>query len=94
MSEELRLDETVVQHPEALARRIEDMFVVLQPDMSELHSLNAVATRIWELIEQERKVADVAAAVVEEYDIDEETARRDVLELLATLRDKQLIVVK
>lgn len=94
MSEQLRLEDTVVQHPEALARRIEDLFVILQPDMSELHSLNAVATHIWSLIEGERTVADVVASVVEEYEVDEDTARRDVLELLTTLRDKQLVVVK
>lgn len=82
------------KHPEALARRIEDLFVILQPDMSELHSLNSVATRIWTLIEEERTVADVAAAIADEYEVDEATARGDVLELLGTLREKQLIVVK
>lgn len=47
-------------------------------DMSDMFTLNEVASFIWEQIDEHNSEADIATAVANEFAIDEETARNDV----------------
>ena len=64
--------------------------VVLSIDEGAYYGLNTVGARIWSLIQEPRRVAEVCAVVVEEYDVPPERCERDVLSLLAELADKGL----
>jgi pyrroloquinoline quinone biosynthesis protein D len=89
----IELSDTIARNPDAFSRTIQDMQIVLQSRTSELHSFNPVAARVWELIDGTRTAGEIVDAVVDQYDVDRETARTDVLELLERLADKQLVVV-
>lgn len=89
----MNLSDKPAQNLETAARKIDDLFYVMHPDTSELHNFNDVGTRIWELIDGERSVEDIVGVVTEEYEVDEATARTDVLEFLAALQEKDLIRV-
>jgi len=89
----VNLSDKPAQNLETAARKIDDLFYVMHPDTSELHNFNDVGTRIWELIDGERSVEDIVGVVTEEYEVDEATARTDVLEFLAALQEKDLIRV-
>ena len=47
-------------------------------------SLNGPAAFIWEHVEQIKSEADMVQLLLDAYDVDEETARRDVRGFLAT----------
>src|SRR3972149_5200446 len=47
-------------------------------DTKVLRGLNAVGSRVWELIDGRRSVADIVAAVVREFDVPPEAAGADV----------------
>ncbi len=47
-------------------------------DMNGMIVLNATGRCIWELLAEERSVEDLAAALVERFDVDSERARADV----------------
>ncbi|MFH1112691.1 MAG: PqqD family protein [Pseudomonadota bacterium] len=47
-------------------------------EMNCLVALNATARCVWELLAEDNSVEDLAAAVAERFDVDEERARADV----------------
>ena len=48
--------------------------------------LNETAAFIWHTLETDCEIADVVDALCKEYGVDKETAERDVLALIGTLR--------
>ena len=51
-------------------------------DMTSVYTLNETGTFIWELIDGKISVADLIIAVIDKYDIDKETATRDVFSFI------------
>ena len=58
------------------------------------HGLNAVAKRIWTLLQEPLSVGELRDAILSEYDVDEETCTADVLALLEDLQRADLIEVQ
>lgn len=55
--------------------------------MTSMYTLNETGAFIWDLIDGERSVQQIAAAMAAEYDIDAAMALSDVETYLADLRD-------
>jgi Coenzyme PQQ synthesis protein D (PqqD) len=53
--------------------------------------LNGVATLIWDMLDGANSAEEITAAVVDEFDVDEETARTDVHEFIEQARDLNLV---
>lgn len=51
-------------------------------DMTSVYTLNETGAFIWEHFDGERNVEDIIIALTEEYDIDRETAEKDVLSFI------------
>jgi hypothetical protein len=81
------------QSPDSAARVIDDATFVLHGETSELHALNEVGARIWELTDGSRTLADIAAVIQEEYEVDADRAQADVNEFISELVGKQLVVM-
>ena len=60
-------------------------------DMNSVYTLNETGAFIWELIDGERNVEDLIEAVINEYDIDRETALTDVMSFIDNM-SKYLII--
>ena len=56
-----------------------------------LFGVSEVGARILELLPECEDEAAIVSKIVEEYDIDEETASADVNEFISSLRDKEII---
>lgn len=52
---------------------------------------NSTASYIFELLKKEQTEDSIVAAMLEKYDVDEETVRKDVEELITLLKSKNLI---
>lgn len=66
----------------------EAILVPIASQVSELNglvALNETALYVWNQLDGARSPGDIAKGLTQEYDVDEETARRDVEELLAEL---------
>ena len=74
-----------------LVERVDDETVLLDLDSGSYFALNDVGARIWELCDGDRSVDDIVSTITAEYDVDTETARRDVVELLSMLAEEQLL---
>ena len=79
----------IPRHAERIAARVIDgkaLIVVL--DGKELHTLNEVGTRVWELCDGRTSISAIANALATEYDVSTGAALDDVQRFVAELREK------
>lgn len=84
-----RLQDRVTRVERTAGRVIDGKAVIVVIDSRELHTLNEVGTFVWELLGEASgaSVSDVIEAVEAAYEVDRETAERDVLRFLETMSD-------
>ena len=87
-------DAVVCAGPNQMSSPIGDDVAILGLDRGEYYGLNPTGARIWELLQKPIRVRDIHAAVVEEFEVDADTAREDLFALLGQLREAGLIVVR
>lgn len=73
------------------ARTIGDETIVLSLPTSRYFTITGVGTRVFELLAEDTSLDDLIGTVVEEYEVDPATARRDIEAFLDRLRDAQLL---
>ena len=84
--------ETVVRvSPQALVREVADESVILHIETGEYFKLDAAGTRVWHLIEERGRLADVVAVIVQEYDVLPDDAQRDLEHLVTALAARGLV---
>ena len=87
--------EDVVQTTESqVSTRLGDEVAILELDQGVYFGLNPTGARIWELLASPVAVSDILARIVAEYQVDEQNARHDVLDVLERLRAAGLIKVR
>ena len=62
-------------------------------DLASIYSFNGTASLIWKLLESPRTVAELAAAVAQEYQVERELAERDVTEFVSEMKAVGLVEV-
>jgi hypothetical protein len=86
--------ETVfARNPEAAFRIVDGTALIVMPREAKMLTLNAVGTRVWDLLDG-RTPAQIARAIAAEFEVDEATALADALAFLATLRERGMVVEK
>jgi hypothetical protein len=86
----VRLDSIVVRDSEPIATTIDDEVVMLSPRAQAYFGLGSVGSEIWKAIEQPRRVDEICAALMQEFEVDAETCRREVLDFLNDLVERKL----
>lgn len=77
-----------------LSRTVEGEAILLDPDSGTYYAANEVARRVWELAADAPTLEEIHRALLAEYDVDPETLRRDLTELVESLRAEELIDVE
>jgi hypothetical protein len=90
----LSFDSIVVASSKQVSCPLGEESAILNLKNSVYYGMNAVGTRVWTLLKEPKKVADVRDAIVDEYDVDAGRCGRDVLALLEQMRDEGLIEVR
>ena len=90
MDSAILLPSVVVAVPDQVSCRLEDETVLLELNKGVYFGLNGVGSLIWEMIQRPQSVQTVCSAVLEKYEVDPETCRRDVLRLLEDLQEAGL----
>jgi len=68
--------------------------VVLDIESGNYFALNAVGTRIWELCDGNRPTCDILSAICKEFDVSEDVARNDTIDLIEQLERERLVVLE
>ena len=89
----LSLMSVVVRSPDQVSGALDGKVVLLSIENGEYYNLNEVGSRIWELLEQPRSVAELIERLLGEFAVDRATCEREALAFLEQLaRDKLLRV--
>jgi hypothetical protein len=76
---------------QVLAREVGTEVVILDLASGTYFGLDPVGARVWQLITAGSTPQEVCAALTEEYEVDRETAERDVGELIGELQRRGLV---
>jgi hypothetical protein len=79
--------------PNTLYREVQGEAVLLQLDSGEYFGLDAVATRVWQLIVEKGELTAVEESMLEEFDVDPLVLSTDIERMIAELVAKRLIEV-
>jgi hypothetical protein len=80
------------KNPSLAWREIDDETVIISPGESVMHELNDTGSFVWKNIDGHRKAEDLAALLVEQYEVTLETALADTRSLLEELSKRKLLV--
>jgi len=72
-------------------RQIEENFYIVQPEKKKLHELNEVSSFIWKCIDGKKTWGEILNKVIENFEVNRETAKQDLKELREVLIKKELI---
>jgi hypothetical protein len=86
------LQDVLKRSPNSAFRVYDGQATIVLPDRAEVKVLNEVGSLVWERMDGARSVADIIDAVIAEYDIAPEEARRDVLSFIETLRESGMVI--
>lgn len=90
-SKPLDLSTLIIRSENSIFAEAEDETVMLNLETNSYYGLDPIASRIWELVAQPTSIADICAKLQQEYDVDADTCRQDVVELLNDLIAEQLV---
>lgn len=89
-----QLSDVVCASASQVSSRVGDEVAILDLDHSVYYGLDPVGARIWELLQEPRALQAVLATVLDEFEVDEATARQDLLALVDELLEKQLLELR
>jgi len=88
------LSSTISISKEVLSQEVSGETVLLDLQSESYFGLDAVGTRIWQLLQEENHLQQLFDTMLEEYDVDEKQLEKDLNELLDKLIDEGLITIE
>jgi len=82
------------QNPRAAWRVYDGEAVIVSPEDSMLHTLNAVGTVIWEAADGRTAMETIVARVCDAFEVDAATAARDATAFVESLTQRGLLTVR
>ena len=89
----LTMDSIVSAAREQVSSELAGEIVILNLNAGVYHGLEGTGARVWQLIQQPRKVGEIRDLLVEEYDVEADRCERDLLELLEDLAHHGLLEI-
>ena len=90
--------ETFVRSQSVVARVVagETLIVPVRAkvgDLASIYSFNGTGTLVWKLLESPRTVGELAMAVAQQYEVEQERAEQDVMEFVGEMKAVGLVEV-
>jgi len=90
----ISLDTRVARSNELVHSDMDGETVMMSIEQSQYYGLDSVGTRIWDLIENEMRVGDICAALMNEYDVSEQQCQQDVISFLQDMLDNNTVTTR
>jgi len=78
---------------QVLVEELGDEAVLLNSDSEHYYGLDAIALRFWQLLSKHGNTEDTVAEFISEYDVDEQTAHKDLAKLIVDLEKAELLEI-
>jgi hypothetical protein len=92
--QEITISSIVKRSTGLVSSNLDGELVMMSIENGEYYGLDAVGTRIWELIEKPISIERLIHILTEEFDITPGQCESDVMEFLQSLNDKYLIIIQ
>lgn len=90
-----QLPSRVTIPPDVLSRELDGELILLNVNSESYYGLDEVGAQIWKCFEQNESLEEVFHALLQQYDVDDEsTLQRDVLDLISKLAELGLLEVE
>lgn len=93
MTPAVNVNNVVIRTNEIVSSDMDGETIMMSLDKGMYYGLNAIATRIWELIEKPLPVSELCNILVNEFEVDRDLCQRDVCRFLGELQGDDLIKV-
>lgn len=87
----MNLSDKLTIPAQVMARQVGEETVILDLAAGAYFGLDPVGARIWQLMAEDKTLAEVCEAMLEEYEVDRETLEADVLRLVGELVERGLV---
>jgi hypothetical protein len=77
---------------DVIVRDVDREVLLLDLESNQIHQLNQTASFIWRSCDEAPSTEEIAKLLVQEFDVEEHVALRDVIETLGRLRALNLIL--
>ena len=78
---------------EFISTKMDDDTVMMSIEQGKYFGLDAVGSRIWDLLESPTKVHDLVTTLVAEFEVTPDTCKKDVITFLDTLHQKEMLEI-
>jgi hypothetical protein len=85
------LGTVLAKNPSAAYRVYEGKATVVLLERAEVKVVNEAGSLVWDRIDGRRTLEEIVQTVIDEFDVEPEQARRDVLEFVASLREHGMV---
>ena len=88
-------DRAVVRRLDDLIEaEVDDEILALHVEQGVCYGFNVTAARVWNSLREPRRIAELRAQLLDEFDVDEETCGRELSEILALLAAQRLVAIE
>jgi hypothetical protein len=91
--QEIRMESVVVRDNNIIFSEMDGETVMMSVEKGEYYGVNPIGSRIWALLETPKKVSELCAALLPDYDVTAEQCSRDVMVFLSEMTEKGVIKV-
>lgn len=85
---------TVVRSEEPVDAEVDGAVVMMSLEQGKYYGLDAVGSRIWQLVGAPIEIGELCRRLLAEFDVDAERCERDVIEFLEGLEREGLVEVR
>jgi hypothetical protein len=94
MDTRLTLESVPSHSPDVVAQVVRGEAILVLAEQSKVKVLNELGTRIWEMVDGQLSIRQIAAHLCQEYEVEPAQAEQDTLEFLAELERRGLLQVR
>ena len=87
------LTKYIVRSNNLVWRIIDGEAFLMTEDGKKVHMLNKIGTLIWQYADGSLPIKGIISKILERFDIDEETAKKDSLEFINKLVDMKMLTI-
>lgn len=94
----IKIESIYIPSSKIVTRKIEDEIIIVPiedgfADLNDaMFSLNETGQAVWEKLDSHKSVENICSDLVDEFDAEYETLKKDVVDLLDELYEKKLII--
>ena len=91
---ELDLSQKIIFADTVFAQEVDGEMVLLDMNSENYFGLDDVGTDIWKAIEEKKVLKEVLKTLLEQYDVEEEVLKNDLVTFVEKLQERGLVEVK